>query len=137
MSSDDFDAQKRDRDDVIFTDKRANPRFNHKLKVDFEVSDEGPHTFFAGITQDISKGGVFLVTHQIYPVGTDMILSFMIEGVQLKVDAVVRWTREPDKIQDKDILPGMGLQFINPGKEVVNAFEKFLEKKDTLLVDMD
>jgi uncharacterized protein (TIGR02266 family) len=137
MSTNGFDADKRDRDDVLFSDKRESERHNRELNVDFEVSVDGPHTFFTGITQDISKGGVFLATHQIYPVGTNMVLSFVIEGVHIKIEAVVRWIRDPEKIQSKDILPGMGLQFIDPGKEVSEAFEKFLEKKDPLLLDID
>lgn len=138
MNCSGFDADKREKDDVYFN-RRVHPRLNFELNVDFEVSIDGPHNFFTGITQDISKGGVFLATHQIYPIGTNMKLSFTIEGASVTVDAIVRWIRTPESISGggSDILPGMGLQFLNPGPEIVKAFDSFLEKKEPLLVDVD
>lgn len=136
MNCSGFDADKREKDDVYFN-RRVHARLNFELNVDFEVSIDGPHNFFTGITQDISKGGVFLATHQIYPIGTNMKLSFIIEGASVAVDAIVRWIRTPESISENDMLPGMGLQFLNPGPEIVNAFDKFLEKKEPLLVDVD
>ena len=136
MNCSGFDADKREKDDVYFN-RRVHPRLNFELNVDFEVSIDGPHNFFTGITQDISKGGVFLATYQIYPIGTTMKLSFIIEGGSFTVDAIVRWIRSPENITGNDIQPGMGLQFLNPGTDIVNAFDKFLEKKEPLLVDVD
>lgn len=137
MNCSGFDADKREKDDVFFRNRRADIRLNHEINVDFEVSVDGPHSFFTGITQDISKGGVFLATHQIYPIGTNMKLSFVIEGASVTVDAVVRWIRSPENITGNDILPGMGLQFLSPGTDVIKAFDKFLEKKEPLLVDVE
>jgi len=135
MTSGKFDAEKRDKDDVLFSDKRTSERINREINVNFEVSVDGPHNFFAGFTQDISKGGVFLATHQVYPIGTKMKLSFEIEGVHVEVDAVVRWARKPENLTGNDLYPGMGLQFIDPDEKIVAVFEKFLEKKDPLLID--
>ena len=132
-----FDSDKRERDDVLFSNRRADPRHNLEISVDFEVSIEGPHTFFAGLTQDISKGGIFLATHQIYPVGTKMTLFFLIEEKNFQVEAVVRWTRSPENISNNELSPGMGLQFINPDDSLIDAFEKFLIEKDPLMIDVD
>lgn len=137
MVSDKFDLEKKEKDDVLFSDKRVHPRMSHELSVNFEVSVDGPHNFFAGFTQDISKGGVFLATHQVYPIGTKMTLFFEIEGVKVEVEAVVRWTRKPENIIHSDIHPGMGLQFIDPDEKLVKAFDHFLAKKDPILVDVD
>lgn len=135
MTTNKFDAEKREKDDVLFSDKRTSERFNREINVNFEVSVDGPHNFFAGFTQDISKGGVFLATHQVYPIGTKMKLSFEIEGVHIEVDAVVRWARKPENLTGSDLHPGMGLQFVDPDEKVVAAFERFLEKKEPLLID--
>jgi len=137
VTSNGFDADKREKDDVFFRNRRADIRLNHEIHVDFEVSVDGPHSFFTGITQDISKGGVFLATHQIYPIGTNMKLIFQVEGVELVVDAVVRWVRSLERSNSDDVLPGMGLQFLNPGPELIKAFDSFIEKKEPLLVDVD
>lgn len=137
MTTNKFDAEKREKDDVLFSDKRTSERINREINVNFEVSVDGPHNFFAGFTQDISKGGVFLATHQVYPIGTKMKLSFEIEGVHIEVDAVVRWARKPENLSGSDLHPGMGLQFIDPDEKIVAVFEKFLEKKEPLLIDED
>jgi len=135
MTADKFDADKREKDDVLFSDKRTSERINREINVNFEVSVDGPHNFFAGFTQDISKGGVFLATHQVYPIGTKMRLSFEIEGVHIEVEAVVRWARKPENIFGNDLHPGMGLQFLNTDEKLIVAFESFLEKKEPLLID--
>lgn len=137
MTNNGFDSDKREKDDVFFRNRRADIRLNHEINVDFEVSVDGPHSFFTGITQDISKGGVFLATHQIYPIGTNMKLIFQVEGVELTVEAVVRWVRSVERSNADDVLPGMGLQFLNPGPELIKTFDNFLEKKEPLLVDVD
>lgn len=135
MTTNKFDAEKREKDDVLFSDKRASERFNREINVNFEVSVDGPHNFFAGFTQDISKGGVFLATHQVYPIGTKMKLSFEIEGIHIEVEAIVRWARKSENLSGSDLHPGMGLQFIDPDEKIVAVFEKFLEKKEPLLID--
>jgi len=137
MTDNNFKADKRDRDDVLIQNKRVHARHGHEVEVNFEVSIDGPHNFFSGFTEDISNGGVFLVTSQIYPVGMKMNLSFRIEGEDVDVEAVVRWTRTPESIYSEDISPGMGLQFIDPPQKVVKIFESFIKKKDPLFVDMD
>jgi uncharacterized protein (TIGR02266 family) len=135
MNSGKFDAEKRDKDDVLFSDKRTSERINREINVNFEVSVDGPHNFFAGFTQDISKGGVFLATHQVYPIGTKMKLSFEIEGINVEVEAIVRWARKPENLSGSDLHPGMGLQFLNTDEKLIAAFESFLEKKEPLLID--
>lgn len=137
MSRQKFDTDKREKDDVLFVNRRADPRHNVEIGVEFEVSNDGPHTFFTGLTQDISKGGIFLATHQIYPVGTGIDLSFIIDGGQYNVKAVVRWIRQPESISNADMLPGMGLQFIDPGKDLIEVFDRFLMEKDPLMVDVE
>lgn len=137
MTDNNFKADKRDRDDVLIQDKRVHARLEHEIEVDFEVSIDGPHNFFSGFTEDISKGGVFLATSQIYPIGMKMKLSFRIEGMDVDLEAVVRWTRNPESVNSDDLSPGMGLQFIDPPEKFVKIFEGFIKKKDPLFVDMD
>jgi len=134
-----FDSDKKNKDDVVFShsNRRENLRLNLELDVDFEVSVDGPHTFFSGFTQDISTGGVFLSTHQIYPIGMKMKLSFIVEGEKLELDAVVRWVRTSESISSPDLFPGMGLQFVDPPEKAVEVIEEFIKKKEPIFVDFD
>lgn len=137
MTDNKFKADKREKDDVLIQNKRQHARHSKEIEVNFEVSVDGPHNFFSGFTEDISKGGIFLVTTQLYPVGMKMKLSFIIEGKDVEVEAVVRWTRTPESIYSEDMSPGMGLQFIDPPEKFVKIFEEFIQKKDPLFMDFD
>lgn len=131
--------EKREKDDVIFNNnRRQNTRINAEINVSFEVSLDGPHTFFSGFTMDISKGGVFLATSQVYPVGTEVFISFILEGREYNVMTKVMWIRDPKLgALGAGIDSGMGLLFINMSDSDVKAIESFIAKKEPLMVDMD
>jgi uncharacterized protein (TIGR02266 family) len=137
MSEKIFDSDKKSKDDVVFSNRRRNSRLDWEMDVDFEVSIDGPHTFFSGFTQDISTGGVFLATHQIYPIGTEMKVSLVVEGEKIELNAVVKWVRKQESISSSDLSPGMGLQFVAPDDKYVEIIEQFVKKKEPLLVDLD
>ncbi len=132
-----FDSDKKSKDDVVFSNRRKNSRLEWEMDVDFEVSVDGPHTFFSGFTQDISTGGVFLATHQIYPIGTEIKISLSVNGEKLELNSIVRWVRKQESISSPDLSPGMGLQFIDPDEKQVKVIEEFVKKKEPLLVDLD
>ncbi len=127
---------KRERDDVIFKNRRDSLRVSEQLEVDFVLDAKGPHNFFNGFTQDISKGGIFIATHQIYPIGTEMRLSFKLGSKTITTDAVVRWVKKPENVSE-DIDPGMGLQFINLEKADQELIDEFIKKKEPLFFDDD
>lgn len=127
---------KREKDDVIVRDRRRNPRVAEEVEVDFEVSMEGPHNFFNGFTQDISRGGVFLATHQIYPIGTEIKMSFTIENRRIDVETVVKWVKNPENTAEDDS-PGMGLQFRNLDGDDKTFIDNFIKKKEPMFMDVD
>jgi uncharacterized protein (TIGR02266 family) len=135
MSSDYF-SDKKSKDDVII-ENRINKRFESDFNIDFELSAGGPHNFFSGFTQDISEGGVFLATHQVYPIGTEMALTFTIEGTKLNIKSIVRWVRNPDDFRDGDVSPGMGLQFLEMNENDQSLINKYIANHETLFVDLD
>ncbi|HOB71406.1 MAG TPA: PilZ domain-containing protein, partial [bacterium] len=64
-----FEEKERNADEVVFSSR--NQRTAQRIDVEIEVTLTGPHTFFSGLTMDISEGGVFVATHQIFPIGTE------------------------------------------------------------------
>ncbi len=124
---------KREKDDVIFN-RRRDTRIETELNVSFEVSLDGPHSFYSGFTQDISKGGVFLATHQLYPLGTEMNISFILEGREISAKTKVMWVRKPETISG-GLEPGMGLRFVEMKEEDLQAVISFIDKKETIFFD--
>lgn len=130
------DLTKRDRDDVIF-DKRRDTRIGAEFSVSFEVAAEGPHKFFTGITQDISKGGIFLSTLQTLPIGTKMRIEFAVEGRNIAAQAEVRWTREPEASDSVGVTAGMGLRFIEIAEDDRAYIDAYVKEKETIYYDDD
>lgn len=60
--------------------------------------------FYAGMTADVSAGGVFVSTAAPLAVGTDVALFFTLGGEELAAEGTVRWTR-------LDEPAGMGVAF--------------------------
>ncbi len=131
------DADKRQKGDVVFRENRRSARVASEVAVEFAISDEAQHSFYTGFTEDISKGGVFLATHQLYAIGTHMTLMIELEGTKIPVEAVVRWTRDPSTFDDTELEPGMGLQFVNLSPEAQTAIEQFLKSHEAMFVDVD
>jgi len=67
--------------------------------------------FFAGLTQDVSQGGVFVATYRLVPVGTVLELDLELpDGSRAHVRGEVRWVREP---RDGEGRPGLGISFLD------------------------
>ncbi|HNT26539.1 MAG TPA: TIGR02266 family protein [bacterium] len=128
------DITKRDRDDVIF-DKRRDTRIGAEFTVSFELAAEGPHKFFTGITQDISKGGIFLSTLQTLPIGTKMKIAFAVEGRNINAQAEVRWVRGPEASDSMGVTPGMGLRFVDIAEEDRVYIDAYVKEKETIYYD--
>jgi len=70
---------------------RASERTPLEIKVDFELDD----MTYAGVTRNISAGGVFVATDDVARVGDRINLRFSLPGYgrQLAVQTEVRWIR--------------------------------------------
>jgi len=133
MSDDNTISSKKQKDDVIFLNQRQTPRISAEL----EVSLSGPHNFFTGFTQNISNGGLFIATHQVYPIGTEFNIALKIDGNDLSVLAKVVWLRESTPFLPEGIDPGMGLKFVDLNEQGGVIVEEFLKKKEPLFYDID
>lgn len=66
---------------------------------------------YTGFTSDLSEGGLFVATHMLQAIGSEVELSFTLpEGPELNARGIVRWVRDPHDF-DPCAPPGMGVQF--------------------------
>ncbi len=113
------------------SDGRAHRRFS----IELEVSLNSDSNFYMGLTQNLSNGGLFVATHLVKPVGTEVELSLRlpIGDAALSLRGVVRWVRE---FHHGEPLPGMGIAFENPSADDLRKIEDFLATRTPLFFDM-
>lgn len=105
-------------------------RTGHRVQLEADVSLYSPTTFWAGIAEDISEGGLFVATYQLEPIGTVMDLRFELpSGEAVAVRGVVRWLRE---VMDEGT-PGMGLQFQDLSERDLQIIQSFVKHRPPLL----
>lgn len=88
-----------------------------RIGCEFEVEFLGESHLIAGLTQDISAGGVFVATYRILPLGTVVSLGLELPSGRVVVRGTVRWRR--DEVEDGDERPGLGIQFMDLDAQTV------------------
>jgi uncharacterized protein (TIGR02266 family) len=112
------------------TEQRREPR----AKLEVEVNLESDHNFYAGITGNVSMGGVFVATYTPPPIDTIVELDLQIEGQSFHLRGLVCWVRDVDHASD--FAPaGCGLQFVALPKDAEKVITRFVGKRDTILYD--
>ena len=130
-----YNEDGRGKDDVIFSKK--NQRSEERMHVELEVSMTGPHTFFSGFAMDMSKGGIFVATHKLSPIGTEFTVSLKLGDEILEIISEVVWVRDVDSALISGEEPGMGLKFKNLDSRYLKLITEFLIKREPLLYDTD
>lgn len=104
-------------------ERRRAPRAHLETEVSFQSDDN----FFAGFSEDVSEGGLFVATYDLKAVGTRVNLTFSLpEGTSIETTGEVRWLRDP-RDRDAGVSPGMGIQFdalSEPEKAKITEFVK-------------
>lgn len=113
--------------------RRRHPRF----EVEMDVTIGSEHNFYAGLTENLSAGGVFVATHLLKPIGEVVEVSIRVPETDetVKGRGVVRWIREYNESSDAG--PGMGIQFEKLEGDSKAVIERFLARRDPLLYDDD
>jgi uncharacterized protein (TIGR02266 family) len=130
-----YNEDGRGKDDVVFSNN--NKRIEERMHVELEVSLTGPHTFFSGFAMDMSKGGIFIATHKISPIGTEFTVSIKLGDKVLEIISEVVWVRNVDSSLISGEEPGMGLKFKDIDEKYIEHITKFLKKREPLLYDTD
>jgi uncharacterized protein (TIGR02266 family) len=93
---------------------RRPPRVDLKLELSFELdlSDQSGHNFYTGLTNNISEGGLFIATPQLFDIGTQLKFPFQLPNMKEAedVEGIVRWVRREDR-PEQGIPCGIGIQF--------------------------
>ncbi len=124
------------------TASRAEPsdgqqpgRQSPRLAVAVDVDLESDNTFFAGMTENLSEGGLFVATYDTFPVGTvlDIVIN-LLEMPPIHASCVVRWLRY-EASSNADYAPGMGLQFVDLDEEDRRMITEFLQLREPFFMD--
>jgi uncharacterized protein (TIGR02266 family) len=98
---------------------------------------ESETNFYMGLTENLSEGGLFIATHVLKPLGTQIEVSFKLPGAPepIKVTGTVRWLREYSPTSDTS--PGMGVRFEHIDQHQVEHIRNFLAARNPLFHDED
>jgi uncharacterized protein (TIGR02266 family) len=112
-------------------------REHARFKVDLDVNLGSEHNFYAGFAENLSAGGVFVATHLVKPVGSQIELSIKLADSEAVIRGTgeVRWIREYNEASDTP--PGMGIRFTSVDPGATDAIEAFLASREPLFFDDD
>jgi uncharacterized protein (TIGR02266 family) len=98
-----------------------------------EVSLTSESHFFAGLTGDVSTGGLFVQTYRRHPVGTGLVVAFSLPTGDICAPGVVRWVREGAE----GTAPGLGIEFECLSEPERDSIETFCKSRPPLYHDID
>jgi len=112
---------------------RNHRRFPYEINVDI-VSE---HNFYAGLSLNISEGGLFVATHVEYPVGTKIEIRLLLPGDEEPTALMteVRWVRPHHHDNADASAGGMGLRFVGLTPELLTKVARFAQARDPLYYD--
>jgi uncharacterized protein (TIGR02266 family) len=112
-------------------ERRREERYAEEIDLAFEV-DHNSH-FYAGLSQDISQGGLFVATYHIVPVGTPLRICLDLpDGDKLEARGEVRWVQEA---VFGDARPGIGVAFTELSPAARERITRICEERPPLYVD--
>jgi uncharacterized protein (TIGR02266 family) len=112
---------------------RSRPvRFLPRLHFDVSVHIVSDHNFFAGLTRDISEGGIFVATHLPFEVGTRLEIQLLLpsDAQPALLLTEVRWVRSYSATSG--VSAGIGLKFVEPPAAVVARIHEFMNTRDPI-----
>ncbi|HCF60254.1 MAG TPA: hypothetical protein DFS52_19930 [Myxococcales bacterium] len=107
-------------------------RLDSRIQLQTEVTLASDSNLFTGFSSDLSRGGIFVATCQLVPIGTQVEVRLDLpEGTRIEVRGVVRWSREPNE-RFPEFFPGVGIQFTELEDEPRRALESFAASREPL-----
>jgi uncharacterized protein (TIGR02266 family) len=116
-------------------DDGANRRVFPRLNVELEVSLSSEHNFYAGFTQNVSEGGLFIASLEYPPVGAEVDVKLRLStGREIRGRARVAWIREYNE-DTPDVSPGMGVQFVGLSPADVAIINAFVRQREPMFFE--
>ena len=111
-------------------------RVHRRLSFELEVTLHSDTNFYMGLTENLSTGGIFMATHLVQPIGTEVLLQLRLPTRRGNLELVgrVRWVREHAVALDAP--PGMGIAFEHIPADISRAIGEFLLARTPLFFDM-
>lgn len=114
------------------TERRRAPRAN----VVTEINLFSDSNFYAGFTEDISEGGVFVASYAMVPVGVSVELELGLPGgFEIRATGTVRWLRCSGAADDGTEPPGMGIQFDRISDDDRELIREFVRNRSPLFFE--
>lgn len=107
-------------------------RLQQRTELGVDIGLHSATQFFAGVSGDVSEGGLFVATYAPLPLGSEIVASFVLPGGHhVTTPGIVAWLRDagtPDAPQ-----PGMGIRFFKLDPDDQRAIDKFLKIRPPML----
>jgi uncharacterized protein (TIGR02266 family) len=114
-------------------ERRVFPRWSLHAAVDFESDDN----LYAGLSYDVSAGGIFVATVESPPIGSEVAVTVTLpDGTRLALAGTVRWIREYEKAS-AGLPAGVGIEWEELPMEALRSLLRFAELRDPLLWEME
>jgi uncharacterized protein (TIGR02266 family) len=115
--------------------RKWNRRVTGRSVLEVDVGLVSESQFYAGLSMDLSTGGLFVATYQSKPVGTRVAVSLVLPGGQsVWAKGVVRWVREAS---GEDDVPGMGVEFTEIEPADLEAIKHFCKMRAPMYFESD
>ncbi len=108
-------------------------RSGERVPIETEVSLESDSTFFAGLTRNLSTGGVFIATYRLLAVGCRVALRITLPDGEIYTKGTVRWRRDARS----GAAPGLGVAFDELDPLVHDRVARFCALREPLLHEPD
>lgn len=112
-------------------ERRRQGRYGLKVFVGLESE----HNFYTGFSRNISRGGLFIATHEVLDIGQEVELLFQLpSGATVHTHGQVTWIRpyDPDK---PDQFPGMGVKFVDLSPDEASQIRTFLDDREPIVYE--
>lgn len=107
------------------SERRAAPR----IPLETDVTLGGQGRVVAGVSSDVSLGGLFVAAYAPLPAGTRVSVRFRLPTGQVMGTGIVRWTREARP----GLLAGMGIELRELGELDRGVLAKFCGERPRFL----
>jgi Tfp pilus assembly protein PilZ len=96
------------------------------------VDVESEDCLYAGLSYDVSAGGIFVATVDTPPIGADVeVIVTLPDATRLELSGVVRWVREPQ--QASPGLPaGVGIEWDALPMDALRSLLRFAELREPI-----
>lgn len=111
----------------------AERRADVRVAIEVEVSLASESHFFVGLSGDVSRGGLFVVSWRKLAVGTPIFVAIDLPEGRLLADGEVRWARDPAD----GVVPGIGVAFTSISEDDRQRIAAFCAQRAPLYFDVE